>query len=133
MNELEMLKVVASVAHYNVSFEPEMSMQCDDGVYYTHDRGYPHSNREGSHWWNPLLDDGDAFRLAIHLSMQVEYLDFTGNARARSRLYSAHDQEWFKEYCMSKDLVEKDSCGAARRAIVKAAYDIGKRMNYTGE
>lgn len=124
-----MLKLAATVANYTVSFEHEMSMECDDGIYYTHDRGFPDSKRHGSCWWNPLLDDGDAFRLAIQLSMQVEYLDFTGNARARARKFGAIEPDWSVEYCMSPDLKIKDEARAARRAIVKAAADLCKLIN----
>ncbi len=128
MNDLDMLKKAARVANYAVSFEPEMTMKCDDGIYYTHDRGYPDQKRFGSCWWNPLLDDGDAFRLSMALSMQVEYLDFTGNARARARKFGAIEQEWFTVYCMDAELRTKDEAGAARRAIVMAAADLFDKM-----
>lgn len=130
MDDLELLKKAAKVAHYTVSFEPEMSMKCDDGIYYTHDRGYPDVGRVGSCWWNPLLDDGDAFRLAIQLSMQVEYLDFTGNARARARKHGGIDQDWIVEYCMTPDMKTKDESAAARRAVVKAAADLCEKLNW---
>lgn len=76
-------------------------------------------------YFDPLTDDGDALRLAVKLDMQVEYLEFTGNARARSRII---DTEWQTEYCMSTDLTEKDPYAAARRAIVRAAADIGRKI-----
>ena len=76
-------------------------------------------------YWNPLTDDGDALRLAVALGMRVEYLDFTGNARARTRPRHT-DQDWCVEYCMSNDMTKKDPCAATRRAIVRAAAEIGK-------
>lgn len=75
--------------------------------------------------WNPLTDDGDALRLAVALDMQVEYLDFTGNARARTRPRHT-DQDWCVEYCMSNDMTKKDPCAATRLAITRAAAEVGR-------
>lgn len=60
-------------------------------------------------WWNPLVDDGDALRLALYLGMRVSLRQADadgGSIRA------------FGE--------EEDSYAATRRAIVKAAAEIGK-------
>lgn len=77
--------------------------------------------------WNPLLDDGDALRLAVQLDMQFEYLEFTGYARARSRkLDHGEPRPWLSEYCMN-DANEKDPLAATRRAIVRAAAELAKQ------
>lgn len=78
--------------------------------------------------WNPLKDDGDALRLAVKLEMQVEYLEFTGNARARSRVWGL-ETDWCVEYCMSEDLSTKNPNAAVRRAIVRAAAEVCNIMN----
>lgn len=49
--------------------------------------------------WNPLTDDGDAFRLAVGLRMAVDCDDDPENS---------------------------DRCAAIRRAIVRAAAEIGR-------
>jgi hypothetical protein len=59
--------------------------------------------------FDPLNDDGDAFRLARDLGMDV-YFDEVGNgAVVLAYQMSSHDPE-------------------ARRAIVRAAAEIGRRM-----
>lgn len=71
--------------------------------------------------WNPLTDDGDALRLAVKLDMQI-WRNTGGTVSAMppggvigfwSRL---------------KDEVAPDPCAAYRRAIVRAAAEIGKAM-----
>lgn len=56
--------------------------------------------------WNPLKNDGDAFRLALKC-LPFHVLQYT------SEDY---------EYC------NQDGCAATRRAIVRAAAEIGKAM-----
>ena len=55
--------------------------------------------------WNPLVDDGDAMRLAVKLNL----------------LWKTN-----VHYTKYLDLVETDLCAATRRAIVKAAAENGK-------
>ena len=57
-------------------------------------------NGERGAWWNPLTDDGDALRLAVKLQIDVCF-DFTIP-------------------------VDDDPMTATRRAIVRAAAEIGK-------
>ena len=58
-------------------------------------------------WWNPLTDDGDALRLAVKLNIlwdvKVHYTRFL-------------------------DLCVHDKLAATRRAITRAAAQIGKEM-----
>jgi len=61
--------------------------------------------------WNPLTDDGDALRLAVKLEM---LLDLCGDETA------AYCQEW----CREKK--ENDAYATTRRAIVRAAAEVGK-------
>ena len=111
MNDKELLKLAAKAAGIGLKFSADESV----------------SPRLEKTWtsWNPLTDDGDALRLAVKLDMQVEYLEFSGYARARSRMH--HNEEWCQEYCMS-DMGIKDPYAATRRAIVRVAAEIGKSM-----
>ena len=61
--------------------------------------------------WNPLTDDGDALRLAVKLKMDVNY-----------------DHEKVGANCGrgAVELLGDDPCAATRRAIVRAAAEIGK-------
>ena len=63
-------------------------------------------------FWNPLQNDGDALRLAVKLNMTL-----TGGI-ARS------DAGEFTEF----DLLDTDKNLATRRAIVRAAAEIGRSM-----
>ncbi len=58
-------------------------------------------------WWHPLDDDGDALRLAVKLRMIVN-TDPTGSQAGAGR---------------------SDPYAATRRAIVRAAAEIGKAMD----
>ena len=66
--------------------------------------------------WNPLTDDGDALRLAVRLRLNVFH--------AGIKVY-AMDEDGDNEVYEGH---ETDPCAAARRAIVRAAAEIGKDM-----
>ena len=68
-------------------------------------------------WWNPLTDDGDALRLAVKLGIELEFFSSTVYAGPRKTAKYAVDKE--------HDL---DMAAATRRAIVRAAAQIGKEM-----
>ena len=71
-------------------------------------------------WWKPLTDNGDALRLAVRLRMDVSFLD------------SLVEVCWFDEAESDNCSVEErindaqGECEATRRAIVRAAAEIGK-------
>lgn len=69
--------------------------------------------------WNPLTNDGDALRLAVKLGISVSTPD-DGDQVASATHWS-----------LPLFLAEKsgdDACAATRRAIVRAAAEIGRRM-----
>lgn len=65
-------------------------------------------------FWNPLTDDGDALRLAVKLRLEFEWWK-NGIAVSRDDLPPGTIQH-----------VEDDPYAATRRAIVRAAAEIGK-------
>ena len=65
--------------------------------------------------WNPLEDDGDALRLAIKLEMDVSF----GLRGAVIEL--SHGRK-------VQELDDNDQYTATRRAIVRAAAEIGRNM-----
>lgn len=105
--------------------------------------------------WNPLEDDGDAFRLSVKMHI---HLDYSGcslsdpahisalytpiNGRGSSSLQwinvhyipeemftpDYHKQEKFAAYLMDQGGYVRGIESAARRAIAKAAAEIGKTM-----
>ena len=73
--------------------------------------GWAHDNETGCEW-NPLTDDGDALRLAVNLEITIMF---------------DHYSVWCEQY----GILEKygdDPLAATRRAIVRAAAEIGKGM-----
>ena len=75
--------------------------------------------------WNPLDDDGDALRLAVRVGMNCAFLP----------------QVWRESFCAvaaafddghpAVNVTEKhgeDANAATRRAIVRAAAEVGRRM-----
>lgn len=71
----------------------------------------------GTARWNPLTDDGDALRLAVRLHIEIEPVPFGGRAIVRD------DDDYGEQF----DEESSDRMAATRRAIVRAAAEIGKR------
>lgn len=69
--------------------------------------------------WNPLTDDGDALRLAVKLEMNV--LLFSGDVRVKKG-WNDGSPVFHNEDIFHSD----DPYAATRRAIVRAAAEIGK-------
>lgn len=70
--------------------------------------------------WNPLMDDGDALRLAVKLKMDIRPFEETQTIH----IWSDVLDQWIGEFCGGTN----DSYAATRRAIVRAAAEIGKGM-----
>ena len=66
-------------------------------------------------WWNPLTDDGDALRLAVKIGMELDI--YEPRIAVRTNIGSKVLEE-FKD----------DPYAATRRAIVRAAAEIGRTM-----
>lgn len=112
MTDKELLKLASKAA--NVSGEYRTERLCIGGdwdditaIFLDDDMGY----------WNPLTDDGDALRLAVKLNLQLTIVDYGSTARAGDGM--AWNGEKHKR---------GDKCAATRRAIVKAAAELGKAM-----
>lgn len=65
--------------------------------------------------WNPLTDDGDALRLAVKLGVDI-YVD------------EGKSEVWVTESNHPIEHFDNDHYAATRRAIVRAAAEIGKEM-----
>lgn len=75
-------------------------------------------NRDRGGYWNPLTDDGDALRLAVKLHLHIHVDNGYGTAVRRP------DQIWHACEAHKYGGLEV----ATRRAIVRAAAEIGKAM-----
>ena len=70
-------------------------------------------------WWNPLVSDGDALRLSVDLSMTIQHLDLS--IKVTPYLNGACCGITTAEVCGSRQF-------ATRRAIVRAAAEIGRKL-----
>jgi len=93
-----------------------LAARAHGGLEYVDEMGWIHVNPDGTRgaWWNPLMNDGDALRLAVRLGISVYlmYEDFVCADRAGIREYWEYSQN--------------DLYSATRRVIVTAAAAIGK-------
>ena len=74
--------------------------------------------------WNPLTDDGDALRLAVKLEMDLYFGDDEGTPS----LYAGASQGSGMPFKYRVEIVGPDAFAATRRAIVRAAAEIGRSM-----
>lgn len=68
--------------------------------------------------WNPLTDDGDALRLAVKLKIEIGFSEDTNGEEMAVAQYG--------KWAWRGVSMEQDPYAATRRAIVRAAAEIGK-------
>lgn len=113
-DDRELTELAAKAAGYRIEW---VSTRLDDNF-------TARIRNENPYWfnwpaWNPIDDDGDAFRLAVKLKMDVT----VGQS--------------VKVVCATNDYgasrvvlpLADDPCAATRRAIVEAAAEIGKKID----
>lgn len=117
MSDKELLELAAKAAGI-----PIIPCTCGDQRWpFKHDEAV--SGKHGH--WSPLFDDGDALRLAVALNLDVlqEPVSSKSNAvEVVANIEGIEFQPWAWE-CRAPD-----PCAATRRAIVRAAAEIGKTM-----
>jgi hypothetical protein len=115
MNDKELLELAAKAAGYRVNLSPESGsfwLSIDGGRSWTE--------------WNPLTDDGDALRLAVKLGLCIDTASqchwgmttYISDFRCKQQGLTGYGSETHGI----------DPYAATRRAIVKAAAQIGKDM-----
>mgnify|MGYP006337615661 FL=1 len=83
--------------------------------------------------WNPLTDDGDALRLAVKLGLHVmQYPIYdepkhSAIAKKSARLLD----DTCVDMCVGIEVYGSDPYAATRRAITRAAAEIGRQMGET--
>ena len=75
--------------------------------------------------WNPLTDDGDALRLAVNLVLDIEFV--WDDVPEETAIANVRVTSIGGEACVFEEL-GFDPATATRRAIVRAAAEIGKEM-----
>ena len=107
-NDRELLELAAKAAGYE-----------DIG------EGYFREKQGGGHYlcfpWNPLTDDGDALRLAVKLELDI--FNSCISVRAIHR-----DKDMGATIKCRGNTTQMEPYAATRRAIVRAAAEIGKGM-----
>lgn len=118
MNDRELLELAAKAAGYD--------------LYATWSEfGYFEGFRIGSingDQWNPLTDDGDALRLAVRLGLDILFTPEDVEVIADQHAKEDGGETvapWAGE---SWTLKQQDPYAATRRAIVRAAAEIGKAI-----
>jgi hypothetical protein len=111
-----MLELAAKAAGYTLKLG-EVHIVGDDEVDCT-DMHYVVSGQpdEADWYWSPLEDDGDALRLAVKLRISVNQWS-NGISTTHGPTNREFPEDW-----------GSDPCSATRRAIVRAAAEIGRSM-----
>lgn len=101
MDDREMLELASKAGGIDLHWN-----DAGESGYYENWRGMPQ-------WmsWNPLADDGDALRLAVHMFRDIHFWYFDNSVSVGN--------EW-------RVVCGDDPCAATRRAIVRAAAAIEK-------
>lgn len=108
MTDRELLELAAKAAGF-VNY----SANDDTGVC------VEHGSRRGAitSYWNPLTHDGDALRLAVKLHLKIDVMPWGANATKWDESMSGGDAIRHND----------DPYAATRRAIVRAAAEVGRR------
>jgi hypothetical protein len=107
MNDRELLELAAKAAGYDFNWRGTTKQMSSIG------------KGQDQDWWNPLTDDGDALRLAVKLEIEYKvrcgatWVDWLIGERS---VYLHHEKHG------------NDAYAATRRAIVRAAAEIGKSL-----
>ena len=123
MSDRELLELAANAA--GISYDAEKSLPVEGRKWWGLWLSFVDEPGEfARRHWNPLTDDGDALRLAVKLRINIEHMadmggrDFGINCWPRGR----------GDCGQSEDSDLSDYCAATRRAIVRAAAEIGRAM-----
>jgi hypothetical protein len=112
MTDKELLKLAAKASGMTLCSEWDCSK---DGIFIGTGKG-------DLTVWNPLTNDGDALRLAVMLEMDVAPM-----SEVTEVLYWVN-----RELCeldsVKEHVIDCDKVAATRRAIVRAAAEIGKSL-----
>lgn len=114
MKDRELLELAAFAAKFDKLTRYSEAIQDHDSPHCNYPALY--EDGPGGEWrsWNPLVDDGDALRLAVNLNMLCDFGSYG---------------------CLVEAKEGNGPCtevGDYRRAIVRAAAEIGKKMKEKG-
>lgn len=122
MTDRELLELAAKAAGLKI-------IKWGESDYYSHRDGevaYVCATGQNSPWgdeWQPLDDDGDALQLAVKLGLLIDCDDVLQDVEAVLVMRDHDDQ-----YVRMNEPYGDDPYAATRRAIVRAAAEIGREM-----
>ena len=128
MTDRELLEAAAKAAGIDAKWEDEEAADFDAeylGMRVA-DRG--HLNE----YWNPLADDGDALRLAVKLELHIT--PYPVYEEPKHSVVVLRNQDFVQQMRTPHnptevvESYEDDPYAATRRAIVRAAAEIGRNM-----
>ena len=108
MDDRRLLTLAAKAAGYKVKWRDS-----DEGFFFGLGTYTPI-------YWNPLTDDGDAFRLAVQLGFMATGDD---DCAAATNIHDPKSRVWME----SLSDHHGDKMAACRRAIVRAAAAVGEK------
>lgn len=111
MDDIKLLELAAKAAGYQVEWVKNSGCfyRCEEEI--------------GREQWDPLEDDGDALRLAVKLRMNCDFLGaMTGVIFIDP---GDEDQDGYLQEGPRKGVSDTET---ARRAIIRAAAEIGRAM-----
>ena len=122
MTDRELLEMAAKAAQI-VTMETTSEVEAMAGLRYWDDVACM------SVMWNPLVNDGDALRLAVRLGLQIQPYPLYAETKYAVLSHKGILVDGEPKYTHGFSCVyEGDPEGATRRAIVLAAADVGKEM-----
>lgn len=120
MTDRELLELAAQAAGYTKDRQW--------GVRYLESAGGSVKVKNSWVKWNPLTDDGDALRLAVKLGLSIQVHHDSCQPFPWLRVVD-REQRW--THAMVKEY-GADPAASTRRAIVRAAAEIGKQIEKGG-
>ena len=114
MTDKELLELAAKAAKINIQWMGAAPVELRDGLITS---------------WNPLKDDGDALRLAVKCEISITPYPIYESPK-HSVIAKQYRNPAMREVNPTEklELYEHGPCAATRRAIVRAAAEIGKAM-----
>jgi hypothetical protein len=123
MTDRELLELAAKAA--GLEFDP--TAKTAHGLMVVRDGAVCQSDQV---LWNPLSDDGDALRLAVKLNISVVPYPIYSPIKHAVIVKQRRRSDTLREPNPTEitELHGDDPCAATRRAIVRAAAEIGKGL-----
>ena len=107
MSDRELIRLAAKAAGHELIQFSEYS-------------GFQILDEGDSRWWDPLKEDGDALRLAVKLRLTIDRSEIGPVAFVYC--------DWQDTYVQALEKHGNDPYAATRRAITRAAAEIGKHL-----